>query len=162
MLSWVYSVSQLPNLWLLTLHWYKQNGINLQLIPIYWRWTGLERVYIYNLSWVNHNIRPTSLLCILMYGLLQVSKYYRQFHVKQSVITTQRDSHTRNIIKHTNFAIFRLFFLSFFGETLPKCRTKLLQFMRCVLKKIRRRMAKILPCIYYHVFIQSYYNSYSS
>ena len=72
--------------------------------------------------------------------------------IRHRITTLQKlISHARNIIKYANFDLSRLF-LSFSDEALPKCGNKLLQFMWFILRNIRRRIAKILPCIYRYVF----------
>ena len=93
-----------------------------------------RRLYFVNLCTVY--VRSTSI----------IGNFKLYTHQSSYYSLIESDSYARNI-NITSFVIPRLFFFSFSDKALPKCSTEVLQFMWCISRNIRRRIAKILPCI---------------
>ena len=102
---------------------------------------------------MQHSIRPTFLVCInhVWFTLDQQVLLPISCTESSRANLTDTGSHARNVIHYNNLAISRLFLIPISTEVLPKCRRKR---MWCILRNIRRRIAKKLLGIYYNVFIQ--------
>ena len=75
---------------------------------------------------------------------------FMQTIISHGITTLQKLIHTHAT---SNIPVSLYLACFFINEALQKCRTELLQFMWCLLRNIRRKIPKILPCIYYYVFI---------
>ena len=109
----------------------------------------------------HHSIMSTFLVCINYVWFTLDQPVLLPISCTQSSRAnfTDTDSHARNMIRK-QFRYISFVFLSLSNEALPKCRKKL---MWCILRNIRRRIAKkliagyLLQCIHTIVLISLTY-----